>query len=127
MHKCIVVKVGGKRNTHKVCKKQVNFLKTVGNIFECRGKIIIFAKQRENVPKQGKQGEIRNLWSMTKKGHQKFWRMKIEKFFGKREKFLKFSTESGNFSKIGGKSETGGKCIMASGGMDAPEHTSCPR
>ena len=25
MHKCIMVKVVGKRNTHKVCKKQVNF------------------------------------------------------------------------------------------------------
>ena len=42
------------------------------------------------------------MWLMTKKGHQKFWRMKFEKFVGKREKFLKFSTESGNFSKIGG-------------------------
>ena len=30
MHKCIMVKVGGKRNTHKVCKKQVNFSKTEG-------------------------------------------------------------------------------------------------
>src|SRR6218665_1422412 len=28
MHKCIMVKVGGKRNTHKVCKKPVNFSKT---------------------------------------------------------------------------------------------------
>ena len=32
MHKCIMVKVGGKRNTHKVCKKQVNFSKTGGNL-----------------------------------------------------------------------------------------------
>ena len=30
MHKCIMVKVGGKRNTHKVCKKQVNFSKIGG-------------------------------------------------------------------------------------------------
>ena len=28
MRKCIMVKVGGKRNTHKVCKKLVNFSKT---------------------------------------------------------------------------------------------------
>src|SRR6218665_935455 len=28
MHKCIMVKVGGKRNTRKVCKKQVNLSKT---------------------------------------------------------------------------------------------------
>ena len=34
--------------------------------------------------------------------------------------FWKFPTESEIFLKIGGKSETGGKCIMASGGMDAP-------
>jgi len=29
--------------------------------------------------------------------------------------------ESENFLKTGGKSETGGKCIMASEGMDAPD------
>jgi len=43
------------------------------------------------------------LWSMTKKGQQKFWRMKIEKFFGKRYNFR----QSLIFFKIGGKSETG--------------------
>ena len=32
MHKCIMFKVGGKRNTRKVCKKQVNFSKTGGNL-----------------------------------------------------------------------------------------------
>ena len=53
-------------------------------MFESRGKIIIFAKHGGNVPKQGKQREIRNLWSMTKQRGQKFWRMKIDKFFGKR-------------------------------------------
>ena len=37
MHKCIMVKVGGKRKTHKVCKKHVNFT-------EVWGKIIIFLK-----------------------------------------------------------------------------------
>jgi len=36
MHKCIMVKVGGKRNIHKVCKKQVNFSKR-GEIFKSRG------------------------------------------------------------------------------------------
>src|SRR6218665_1144777 len=30
MHKCIMVKVGGKRNTRKVCTKKVNFSKTGG-------------------------------------------------------------------------------------------------
>ena len=32
MHKCITVKVGEKRNTRKVCKKQVNLSKTGGNL-----------------------------------------------------------------------------------------------
>ena len=36
-------------------------------------------------------------------------------------KFGKFFTESENFSEIGVKSETGGKCISASDGMDASE------
>ena len=37
MHKCITVKVRGKRNTHKVCKKLVNFLKT-GEFVKVGGK-----------------------------------------------------------------------------------------
>jgi len=36
MHKCIMVKVGGK-NTRKVCKKQVNLPKTEGKICKSRG------------------------------------------------------------------------------------------
>src|SRR6218665_3443696 len=43
MHKCIMVKVGGKKYTRKVCKKQVNFRKTGGKIVKVGG-IIIFAK-----------------------------------------------------------------------------------
>ena len=42
------------------------------------------------------------------------------KFFREKVTFYKFSKESENFSKTGGKSETEGKCIMVSGGMDAP-------
>ena len=38
MHKCIMVKVGGKRNTRKVCKKQVNLSKRGGKICQSRGK-----------------------------------------------------------------------------------------
>jgi len=53
MHKCITVKVEGKRNTQKVCKKQRNFSKT-GGIFQ----------SREETGKIWR--EIRNLWSMTK-------------------------------------------------------------
>src|SRR6218665_3552388 len=66
MHKCIMVKVGGKQNTQKVCKKQVNFSKTEGKLFKV-GEQIIFAKQGENLLTQGKWGGIRNLLSTTKK------------------------------------------------------------
>jgi len=38
MHKCIMVKVGGKRNTRKVCKKHVNFAKTRGKFRKAGGK-----------------------------------------------------------------------------------------
>ena len=48
MRKCIMVKVGGK-NTHKVCKRLVNFPKTGEEICESRGEIIIFANQRDVV------------------------------------------------------------------------------
>ena len=54
MHKCIMVKIGEKQNTHKVCKKQVNFSKTEGEICQSRWEIIIFVKLGENVPKQEK-------------------------------------------------------------------------
>ena len=37
MHKCIMVKIGGKGNTHKVCKKQVNFCKTEGKFLKAEG------------------------------------------------------------------------------------------
>src|SRR6218665_3573857 len=37
MHKCIMVKVGGKRNTRKVCKKQVKLSKTGGQFFKVGG------------------------------------------------------------------------------------------
>src|SRR6218665_1532811 len=53
---------------------------------------------------------------MTKKSHQKFWRMKLKKFFRKRVTFLKIFSESENFSKIGGNLKQGRKCIMVSGG-----------
>src|SRR6218665_1503130 len=66
MHKCIMVKVGGEI-TLKVCKKLLNFSKTGGKILKSRGGIINFANQGGNAVKQAKQGEIRNLWPMTKK------------------------------------------------------------
>jgi len=45
--------------------------------------------------------------------------MKMENFWGK-GKILKISQPE-NFSKIGGNLKQGGKCIMASGWMDAPD------
>ena len=104
MHECIMVKVGGKRNTHKVLKSRWIFLKQ-GGIFKSRG-IMIFAKQVEIYWNRENRGEIRNLWSMTKKkkGHREIFREKV--------KFWKFSIESENFSKIGGKIWNRGKCIM---------------
>ena len=56
MHKCIMVKVEGKRNTQKACKKQVNFSKTEGKIVESRGEVIIFAKQGGKFTETGKTG-----------------------------------------------------------------------
>ena len=53
MHKCIMVKVGEKRNTHKVCKKQRNFWKTGGS----------FPKYREIIINFREIGGIRNRLS----------------------------------------------------------------
>jgi len=37
MHKCIMVKLCGKRKTHKVCKKHVNFTKSEGKCVKLGG------------------------------------------------------------------------------------------
>jgi len=55
-------------------------------------------------------GEIVHFESMTKKVIQKFWRMKIGNFFGEKVKLGVWK-----FFGNRGKSETGGKCIIASG------------
>jgi len=65
MHECIMVKVGGKRNTHKVCKKASEFLENRGE-FEKVWRNNNFRESGGEMGKIGK-GEIRNLWSMTKK------------------------------------------------------------
>ena len=96
----------------------MNFLKTRG-VCQSRGEII-FAKQGECTETRENREEIRNLCSMTKKSHHKFLRMKIEKKFREKVKFRKFSTESEIFSKIWGKSETGGEIHHGLRGMDAP-------
>jgi len=47
MHKCIMVKVGGKRNTRKVCKNQVNLCKTGGKFVKVGREIIISRNRGE--------------------------------------------------------------------------------
>ena len=42
------------------------------------------------------------------------------KSFGKRSNWGNFPQSPKHFSEIGGKSDTGGKCVIASEGMDSP-------
>jgi len=44
---------------------------------------------------------------MTKKGHQKFWRIKIKNFLGGNVKFGKFSAESEVFGNRGNLKQRG--------------------
>jgi len=53
---------------------------------------------------------------MTKRSHQKCWRMKTEHLFLKR--FKTFSMESEHFLEIGGELKQGHHCLR---GMDAPD------
>src|SRR6218665_2571991 len=66
------------------------------------------------------RGEIRNLWSMTKKKKSEILAAESQEIFREKVKLLKFFRKSENFSEIGGNLKQGGKCIMVSGGMDAP-------
>src|SRR6218665_1929136 len=94
----------GKRKTHKVCKKHVNFTKSGREIWKISG--MKNSRNRGEIIKIAKIAKIPNFWSMTKNKKKKFWRMKIEKLVLK-VKLEKFSTESEIFSEIRGKSETG--------------------
>src|SRR6218665_119628 len=97
-----------KRNTHKVCKKHVNFPKSEGKICKSRGEVIIFAKY-------GGSSEIQNLWSMTKKVIRDFGGRKSKNLSGKGnilETNFPESEKLRNLSKIGGKSETWGNASL---------------
>ena len=72
-----MVKLGGKRKTHKVCKKHVNLTKSEVKFAKVGGNNNFPEMIGVNVWKQRNQGEMQYFQSMTKKGHQKFWRMKI--------------------------------------------------
>ena len=89
MHKFIMVKVGGKRNTRKVCKKQVNLSKTGGN-----------NNFRETGRKCTETGKIEgNLWSMTKKKSSEISADENQEIFREKVKLLKFSSELEIFRK----------------------------
>ena len=109
MHKCIMVKVGGKRNTRKVCKKQVNLCKTGGKICQSTGEIIISLNRGKctETAKIGGKFEICGRW--LKKRSSEISADENQEIFQGKVKFLTFSSEYENFSTIGGKSETGGK------------------
>src|SRR6218665_3021788 len=83
MHKCIMVKVGGKRNTRKVCKKQVNLSKTEGKFVKVRGNNN-FRETGRKCTETAKIGGKFEICSRLKKGHKKFRRMKIKKCVWKR-------------------------------------------
>src|SRR6218665_2985677 len=89
MHKCIMVKVGGKRNTRKVCKKQVNLPKTGGKFVKV-GERIIFAKQGGKCTETAKiGGKIRNLWAMTKKRSSEILADESQEIFREKVKLSK--------------------------------------
>jgi len=48
MHNCIMVKIGGKRKTYKVCKTHVNFTKSGGEIWKSSGEKKISGNRGEN-------------------------------------------------------------------------------
>ena len=107
MHKCIMVKTGGKRNTRKVCKKQVNLSKTEGKFVKSKGEIIIFAKQG---------GEM--YWNRENRGKFEicgWWLKKIIRNFGGwksrilsgKDKIVKIFLRVRKFFDNRGKSETG--------------------
>jgi len=53
-------------------------------------------------------GRIRNLWSVTKIRSSEISADENREIFREKVKFVKFSTESENFSKIGGNLKQGG-------------------
>ena len=79
-----MVKVWGKRN-HRKYVQNTEILRYQVEIWQSRGNERFFRNRRKWSERTKIEGEIWNLWSMTKK---KFWRSQR------------------NFSEIGGKSET---------------------
>ena len=109
MHKCIMVKVGRKRNTRKVCKKQVNLSKTEGKFVKVGGNYNFRETGRKctETAKIGGKFKICGRW--LKKRSSEISADENQEIFQEKVKFVKFSSEPENFSKIGGKSETEGE------------------
>ena len=72
MHKCIMVKLGGKRI--KYVKKHVNFTQSGGNLQK-----LLFLRNSTETAEIG--GKFQICSRCLKRGHRKFWRMKIRKKF----------------------------------------------
>jgi len=60
---------------------------------------------------------------MTKKRSSEILADESQEIFREKVKLSKFVRKSENFSEMGGNLKQGGKCIMVSGGMDAPATT----
>ena len=119
MHKCIMVKVGGEIHV-KYVKSCWMFWKQ--REFWKQGEIQNFRESGGKCSKTGKiGGQIRNLWSMTKKKVvRNFGGWKWEICSGKGKMFEIFQKVP-KFFENRGKSETEGKMHHGLRGMDAPE------
>jgi len=93
MHKCIMVKVGGKRNTRKVCKKACKFYKIRGEICKRRGKRKISWKRGER------------KWNSENGGKFEICSELLKIRSWKRSNWWNFPRSLKDFSEIGGKSE----------------------
>src|SRR6218665_953149 len=72
--------------------------------------------------KIGGNSKFKNLWSMTKnkKRSSEIFADESQEIFREKVKLSKNFRKSENVCEIGGKSETGGKCIMVSEGDGRP-------
>src|SRR6218665_211942 len=126
MYKCIMVIVWRKRKTHEVCKKDVNFTNSEGEIrksggkekfSEIGGKCIETAKigEKFNIETAKIGGKIYNFWSMTKKGSSEILADENLETVFEKVKLKKISMESENFLEIGGNLKQGGNASLPHG------------
>jgi len=95
---------------------QVNFSKAMGTFLKLRGKQKISRNRGKMYWNRENRGKFEICGRRLKEGHQKFLRMKIKKFVGKRLNFENFSQSEIVFlENRGNLKQLGGKCIMVSG------------